>query len=76
MIQLCANRDAIKYFNRTKVEGDNARFLKMFNKMAKTGGQTGAASLSNLSSAYQINSRSSLVAMKKFNEENDRIDYK
>lgn len=52
LIQLCAPREAIKYFNKCKVEKENQKFQLMLNKMARNGGaQGGHGSLSNLSSA-------------------------
>jgi hypothetical protein len=53
LIQLCAPREAIKYFNKCKIEKENQIFQQMLNKMAKSGGggPGGHGSLSNLSSA-------------------------
>ena len=54
LIQLCAPREAIKYFNKCKNEKENQTIQQMLNKMAKSGGGGGAGghgSLSNLSSA-------------------------
>ena len=64
LIQLCAPREAIRYFNKVKVERENAVFQQMFNKMAKSGGAAGGhGSVSNLSSARQnsfyVNSKGS-----------------
>ena len=88
LIQLCAPREAIKYFNKCKIEKENQIFQQMLNKMAKSGGggPGGHGSLSNLSSARQnslyINSKGSLNGLKKLNENGGgqsssrRIDYK
>ena len=69
LIQLCANRKAIKYFSQIKGEKDNKRFVKMFNKMAK--GQQDV--ISNMSSAKgggsiynnHLTSRASLPALQR-----------
>lgn len=80
LIQLCAPRDAVKYFNKCKVDHENQVFQQMFNKMAKSGGSGahGQASLSNLSSARQnsayMNSKSSLKRNE--NDLGSKIDYK
>ena len=89
LIQLCAPREAIRYFNKCKVEKENSKFQLMISKMAKNNGQGGHGSMSNLSSARQnsvynhINSRGSLNGlMNRKNENNQgdvsqrRIDYK
>lgn len=72
LIQLCAPREAIKYFNKCKIEKENQKFQVMLNKMAKNGGaQGGHGSLSNLSSARQnslynhINSKGSLNGLRR-----------
>jgi hypothetical protein len=88
LIQLCAPREAIKYFNKCKVDKENGKFQQMLSKMARNGGgQGGHGSMSNLSSARQnslynhINSKGSLNGLKKLNDNGGdlsqrRIDYK
>lgn len=80
LIQLCAPREAIKYFNKCKVEKENSKFQLMLNKMAKNGGgQGGHNSLSNLSSARQNSFYNHINSKKSFNNEGDqsnRVDYK
>ena len=80
MIQLCAPRDAIKYFNKCKVEKENQKFQHMLNKMAKNGGGQGCHnSISNLSSARQNSIYNNINSKKSFNDgdqSNRNIDYK
>jgi hypothetical protein len=78
LIQLCAPREAIKYFNKCKVEKENQRFQQMLNKMAKTGGQGGHGSLSNLSSARQNSIYNNINSKKSFGDgdQSNRVDYK
>ena len=79
LIQLCAPREAIKYFYKCKIEKENQVFQQMLNKMAKSGrggGPGGHGSVSNLSSARQNslyisnhpNSKGSLTGLKKLND--------
>lgn len=65
LIQLCAPRDAIQFFNKTKIEKENISLKQTLQKMAKSGGAPGGhGSMSNISSArqnsYYVNSKGSL----------------
>lgn len=65
LIQLCAPREAIQFFNKTKIERENQALKQTLQKMAKSGGAPGGhGSMSNISSArqnsYYVNSKGSL----------------
>lgn len=54
LVQLCAPREAIQFFNKTKLERENQLFKQMFKKLEKSGGAPGGhGSMSNISSARQ-----------------------